>query len=202
MTRQPAAVVQPIPVPHRRFSHLHVDLVGPLPTSPEGFKYIFTVIDRSTRWLEAAPVKNREATTAADALVESWISRFGVPADKTSDRGTQFSSQVWAKLCSRLGIRHHMMTAYHPASNGLVERAHHQLKDSLRERLASTSPLGVVRVESGSQRGQWSILCGAGARVSAYPHRRVPSWRGATSRGIFAVHERFPSFASTYETSD
>jgi transposase InsO family protein len=121
MTRQPAAVVQPIPVPHRRFSHLHVDLVGPLPTLPEGFEYIFTVIDRSTRWLEAVPVKNLEATTAADALVESWISRFGVPADITSDRGTQFTSQVWAKLCNKLGIRHHMTTAYHPASNGLVE---------------------------------------------------------------------------------
>jgi hypothetical protein len=50
--------------------------VGPLPTSPEGFKYIFTVIDRSMMWLEAIPVKNLEATMAADALVESWISRF------------------------------------------------------------------------------------------------------------------------------
>ncbi len=89
MTRQPTAVVQPIPVSHRRFSHLHVDLVGPLPTSPDGFKYIFTVIDRSTRWLEAIPVKNLEATTAADALVEGWISRFSVPADINSDRGTQ-----------------------------------------------------------------------------------------------------------------
>jgi hypothetical protein len=64
--------------------------VGPLPTSPEGFKYIFTVIDRSTRWLEAIPVKNLEATTAVDALVEGWISRFGVPTDITTDRGTQF----------------------------------------------------------------------------------------------------------------
>jgi transposase InsO family protein len=113
-----------------------VDLVGPLPTSPEGFKYIFTVIDRSTRWLEAIPVKNLEATTAVDALVEGWISRFGVPADITTDRGTQFTSQVWEKFCTRLGVQHHMTTAYHPASNGLVERAHRQLKDSLRTRLA------------------------------------------------------------------
>jgi transposase InsO family protein len=136
ITRQPAAAVQPIPVPHRRFSHLHADLVGPLPTSPEGFKYIFTVIDRSTRWLEAIPVKNLEATTAVDALVEGWISRFGVPTDITTDRGTQFTSQVWEKFCTRLGVQHHMTTAYHPASNGLVERAHRQLKDSLRTRLA------------------------------------------------------------------
>jgi transposase InsO family protein len=113
-----------------------VDLVGLLPTSPDGFKYIFTVIDRSTRWLEAILVKNLEATTAVDALVEGWISRFAVPADITTDRGTQFTSQVWAKLCNRLGVKHHMTTAYHPASNGLVERAHRQLKDSLRACLA------------------------------------------------------------------
>jgi hypothetical protein len=94
------------------------------------------VIDRSTRWLEAIPVKNLEATTAVDALVEGWISRFGVPADITTDRGTQFTSQVWEKFCIRLGVQHHMTTAYHPASNGLVERAHRQLKDSLRTRLA------------------------------------------------------------------
>ncbi len=113
-----------------------MDLVGPLSTSPDGFKYIFTVIDRSTRWLEIIPVKNLKATTAADALVEGWISRFGVPADITTDRGTQFTSQVWAKLCNRLGVKHHMTTAYHPASNGLVEGAHRQLKDSLQTRLA------------------------------------------------------------------
>ncbi len=80
------AVVRPIlPAACRRevFAAMHY-------TSPEGFKYIFTVIDRSTRWLEAVPVKNLEATTAADALVESWISRFGVSVDITSDRGTQF----------------------------------------------------------------------------------------------------------------
>jgi hypothetical protein len=98
MTRQPTAVVQPIPVPHRRFSHLHVDLVVPLPTSPDGFKYIFTVTDRSTRWLEAIPVKNLEATMAADALVEGWISRFGVPADITTDKDTIYLSGVGKAL--------------------------------------------------------------------------------------------------------
>ena len=137
VTKQPPAATLPIPVPARRFSHIHVDLVGPLPTSADGFRYLFTMIDRSTRWLEAVPVKNLEATTAADALVSGWVSRFGVPSTITSDRGTQFTGHVWEILCTRLGINHITTTAFHPCSNGMVERSHRQLKDALRSRLAA-----------------------------------------------------------------
>jgi transposase InsO family protein len=136
ITKQATAAVQPIPIPGRCFSHVHVDLVGPLPISKEGYKYLFTMIDRSTHWLEALPVKDREAATAADALVSGRISRFGVPANITSDRGTQFCSQVWRALCEKLGITYHTTTAYHPASNGMVERAHQQVMEALRARAA------------------------------------------------------------------
>ncbi len=108
--------------------------MGPLPTSAEGFKYLFNIIDRSTRWVEAIPVKNMEAATIADALVAGWVSRFGVPAVITSDRGTQFMSAVWEALCKRLHIQHITTTAFHPCSNGMVERCHRQLKDALRAR--------------------------------------------------------------------
>ncbi len=97
VTRQLAAATQATPVPEKRFSHLHVDLVGPLPTSPDGFKYIFTIIDHSTMCFEAVPVKNMEVTVA---LVTGLICRFGVPAAVTSDRGTLFTSAVW-RPCAR-----------------------------------------------------------------------------------------------------
>ncbi len=71
----------------------------------------------------------------AEALFTGWIARFGVPASITSDRGTQFASEVWAHMCEVLGIQHRMTTAYHPQANGLVERFHRQLKSSLRARL-------------------------------------------------------------------
>jgi hypothetical protein len=131
------AAVQPIPVPSCRFSHVHVDLVGPLPTSAEGWSYIMTMMDRSNRWLEATPVRDMAAATCADTLIAAWVARFGVPAVITSDRGTQFTSQVWTILCRKLGIQHTTTTAYHPQSNGLVERAHRQLKEGLKTRLAS-----------------------------------------------------------------
>jgi RNase H-like domain found in reverse transcriptase/Integrase core domain/Integrase zinc binding domain len=136
VTQQPSAAVQAIPVPEKRFHHIHVDMVGPLPVSKEGFTYMLTAIDRTTRWLEVTPMKNMDAVTCADALVTSWITRFGVPAMVTTDRGTQFTSAVWTGLCRRLGITQLYTTAYHPQANGMVERAHRQIKDALRSRQA------------------------------------------------------------------
>ncbi len=54
VTCQPATPVQPIPVPGRRFSHIHIDIVGPLPTLADGHCYLLTMMDHSTRWLEGA----------------------------------------------------------------------------------------------------------------------------------------------------
>jgi hypothetical protein len=54
VTAQPAAPVQPIAVPAKRFSHVHLDLVGPLPVAANGSTYLLTMVDRTTRWLEAA----------------------------------------------------------------------------------------------------------------------------------------------------
>jgi hypothetical protein len=127
--------IQPIQLPVKQFSHLHIDIVGPLPASPGGCTHLLTMVDRSTRWAEAVPLVNTSTSSCAAAFFNSWVSRFGVPAVLTSDRGVQFSLAVWGKLCSILGISHRLTTAYHPQANRLVERFHRQLKDALRVRL-------------------------------------------------------------------
>jgi transposase InsO family protein len=133
---QHTAAVQPIAIPARRFTHIHVDIVGPLPAATCGSRYLFTVVDRSSRWLEALPMADMAASSCADALIAGWISRYGVPAQLTSDRGTQFTSAIWDALCQQLGIQHQPTTAFHPQANGMVERCHRRLKDALRARLA------------------------------------------------------------------
>ncbi len=137
--RQPATPVQPIPIPAERFTHVHVDIVGPLPASEKGHVYLLTAIDRSTRWVEAMPLRNMEASTCADAFFAGWVARFGVPTQVTTDRGTQFTSATWTSMCSRLGITHILTTAYHPQSNGMVERVHRQIKAALRARGAANT---------------------------------------------------------------
>ena len=131
------AAAQHIPIPARRFSHVHIDLVGPLPRSSDGFNHIFTMVDRSSRWLEAVPLSSTDTATIAAAFTSNWIARFGVPDHLTSDQGPQFCSALWSELSQRWGIKHHLTTAYHPQANGMVERAHRQLKDALRARTAT-----------------------------------------------------------------
>ena len=82
--RHVRAPLQTFQVPHRRFDHIHVDLVGPLPPT-NGFTYLLTVVDRFTRWPEAIPLPDITTLTCAQALVMHWITRFGVPMDMSSD---------------------------------------------------------------------------------------------------------------------
>lgn len=120
--------------PQKRFDHLNVDIVGPLPPS-RGYTYLFTIVDRFTRWPEAIPIPDTSTATCARALIGHWVTRFGVPADMSSDRGSQFISELWANIAELLGIKLHHTTSYHPQANGLVERFHRQLKASLKARL-------------------------------------------------------------------
>jgi hypothetical protein len=129
---------QPIPIPQRRFSHLHVDLVSPLQYS-NNFNNIFTIIDRTSKWMEAIPLSDTSAAACAKALTFTWISLFRVPETITSDRGPQFTSNLWFNLCEMLHISHRQTTAYHPELNGAVERLHRRLKDALRARAAATT---------------------------------------------------------------
>jgi transposase InsO family protein len=126
---RPHVHVQPasIEVPARRFSHIHVDLVGPLPPA-DGHTHLLTNVDRATRWPEALPLRATTAAACAMTLFQGWVSRFGVPDTIMSDRGPQFTSQVWSELCQLLNIRHNMTTAYHPESNGMVERMHSRVQ--------------------------------------------------------------------------
>ncbi len=104
---------QPIPIPQLHFSHLHVDLVGPLQYS-NSFNYILTIIDQTSKWMETVPLSEMSAAACSKALTLTWISCLGVPETITSDRGPQFTSNLWLQLCEMLNISHRQTTAYHP----------------------------------------------------------------------------------------
>ncbi|GFS21500.1 Pol polyprotein [Elysia marginata] len=122
-----------IPVPAEKFSHLHIDLVGPFPPS-EGFTHILTIKDRTTGWPEAIPLTNTSTSECAKALIRHWNARLGVPTDITSDRGSQFTSFLWKEIANQLGVTLHRTTSYHPQSKGLIIRLHRTLKAAVKAR--------------------------------------------------------------------
>ncbi len=130
--------IQNIDPPTGRFRHIHVDLVGPLPES-NGFRYLFTIVDRWTRWQEAIPLKEMTADSCARALLDNWISRFGVPEIISSDRGRQFISKLWDQMSCLFGFKHSPTISYHPQANGMVERFHRSLKASLMSRFKDST---------------------------------------------------------------
>jgi transposase InsO family protein len=115
----------------QRFSHLHVNLIGPLRQSSCGFSHLLRLVDGSTRQAEAIPLRSRTTDSCAATLVDGWVSGFGIPQQIISDRGPHFTSSVWAAFTRKLGIKSKLTTPYHPQANGAIERFHRRLKDSL-----------------------------------------------------------------------
>lgn len=113
-----------------RFEHVHMDLV--VMKNIDGYRYICTFMDRSTRWVEAIPLKETTAETIARTFYEHWVSRYGVPLRLTTDRGPQFRSELFHELCKLLGTELIQTTAYNPKANGALERWHRVLKSGLK----------------------------------------------------------------------
>lgn len=138
ITRHNTTPVAQIPTTGAKFDEIHMDIVGPLPHS-RGCRYLLTIIDRFSRWLEAIPLPETSAQTVADAFLHHWLGRFGVPRTLTTDRGSNFQSNLFKTLLKNLGIVHISTTAYHPCANGLIERPHRRIKEALKAHSANSS---------------------------------------------------------------
>lgn len=136
VTRHVSTPLGDFVTPSQRFSHVHVDLIGPLPLS-KSCRYCLTVIDRFTRWPEAYPLEQITAESVTRAFVSCWISRFGSPHKLTCDRGTQFTSSIFRDLAQQFGIKIQFTCSWHPQANGMVERFHRQLKAAI---MANNNP--------------------------------------------------------------
>lgn len=99
-----------------------LDILGPLPVTDYGNRYILVVSDYFTKWVEAFPMPDQEASTVAELLVKEVVCRFGVPLIIHSDQGRNFESAVFTEVCELLGMQKTRTTAYHPQSDGMVER--------------------------------------------------------------------------------
>lgn len=127
----PPAPLHPIPAMGEPFERLVIDCVGPLPRSKSGHQYILTIMCAATRFPEAIPLHTLKAKTVVKELVK-FLSTFGLPRVIQTDQGTNFTSKLFAQVAKELGVSHVLSSAYHPQSQGAVERFHQTLKSMLR----------------------------------------------------------------------
>ena len=113
------------------FEKISWDIMGPLPVSSKGKKYILVVTDIFSKWVEAFALRSTDAETLATVLVDEVVCRYGVPSVIHSDQGANLTGQVVSSLCTRLGIKRTQTSAYHPQGNGQVERFNRTLEAML-----------------------------------------------------------------------
>nr|CAI5865053.1 unnamed protein product [Callosobruchus analis] len=109
-----------------------IKLIGPLPLTEDGNKYIPTLQDDLTKCSQAFAIPNHEAITIAKKLVENFICKFGIPKFMVTDQGKDFTSELLGHVSKLFKIKHINCTAYHPQSNGALERSHSTLADYLK----------------------------------------------------------------------
>ena len=81
----------PLPVMEEPFQRIAMDIVGPLPWSRTGMRYILVICDYATRYPEAVALKSIDAASVAKELVH-FFARMGVPKEILTDQGSNFTS--------------------------------------------------------------------------------------------------------------
>lgn len=119
-----------MPIIETPFSRIAIDIIGPLPKSQNGHRYVLTVIDYATRYPEATALQDIQADTIANALVSIYC-RMGIPMEILTDQGRQFISECMKRVNELLKVKHLITTPYHPQCNGLIENFNKSLKNMI-----------------------------------------------------------------------
>ena len=155
------AGVGSFPVPDQRFTAIHLDVVGPLPPS-EGHRFLLTILCRTSRWLEAYPMRQATSEECCKAFMQ-WASRYGVPHVSISDNGNSFIANLYKDVMKTFNIEVHFTPAYHAATNGAIEKRHQTIKNSLK---ASLIDMGNAHGDKWMSALPWVLM---GKRIAVQP---------------------------------
>ena len=118
------------PLPEAPLEMVSADLMD-LRSSTRGYRYVLSIIDHHTRFLQLVPLRDKTADRVLTAFMDHYVTLFGPPAQLHTDNGLEFSSDEWRSLLRTLEIKHSFSIAYNPQSNGVVERSNRTVKDAL-----------------------------------------------------------------------
>jgi len=124
--------LKPLPIPDRIWSEISMDFVTDLPKS-EGCENMIVVTDRLSKGVIADGLENLEAETVARWFIRRYYPYHFLPFAIVSDRGTQFTGALWARICQMLRIKRRLSTAFSPETDGSTERMNQPIEAFLRQ---------------------------------------------------------------------
>jgi transposase InsO family protein len=105
------------------------------PQTKRGKRKVLVTGDLYSRYLVAVPISDERADTVARVTFARWVSVFGPPEQLLTDLGPNFASGVISEMCRLIGTRKVFTSAYHPQTNGFIERYNRTLSTELRRHL-------------------------------------------------------------------
>ncbi|KAM0735103.1 Retrovirus-related Pol polyprotein from transposon 17.6 [Formica fusca] len=117
--------------PTKPFEKCALDIVGPLTVTTNGNKYLLTFQDNLTKFSKDTDSKPRSEHGQKE-FVTKIVLEHGIPEKILTDQGTNFLSEIFKNTCKLLKLNKIQTTAYHPESNGALERSHRTLAEYLR----------------------------------------------------------------------
>ncbi|KAE8188155.1 hypothetical protein CF336_g6274 [Tilletia laevis] len=199
---KPYGDMEPIVTPSEVFHTCGVDFVSGVPRTADGFEAIMVMVDKYTKFAFFIKAKTTDtAETVAKRFLEHVFPTTGLPKALISDRDTRFTSEFWECLTKSLDIKLRMSTAYHPQTDGLVERTNQQLEIMLRHYVAidqhdwdvKLTPLAMAHnAQKQASTGQSPFMLAFGREPSIFPLKDSVLAAGkkpnATVAGLLAIH--------------
>ncbi|KAA0025360.1 DNA/RNA polymerases superfamily protein [Cucumis melo var. makuwa] len=131
--QRPGGLLNPLPVPEWKWEHITMDFLFGLPRTSRGYDGIWVIVDRLTKTVRFIPMK---ATSTLDQLaklyVDKIVSQHRVPVSIVSDRNPRFTSKFWPSVQKAMGTKLKFSTAFHPQTDGQLERTIQTLEDMLK----------------------------------------------------------------------
>jgi transposase InsO family protein len=117
--------------------YVAIDILGPLPKTGHGNRFLLVMTDRFSKLTRTVPLRTTTALVCARAFCDHWVYTYGAPRHVLTDNGPQFTAKFFHAVCRELGIEKVFTTAYHPQTNGQVERFNRTILNSLRGYIAA-----------------------------------------------------------------
>ena len=106
-----------------KWKEISVDFITNLPMSSRNKDTILTIVDKATCTVHLVLCqKNITAVSTAQLLWQNVVKLHGVSRAIYSDRGPQFTAQSWQELWCLTGTKLKYSSAYHPQTQGVIER--------------------------------------------------------------------------------